>query len=340
MRKLMTIAMMVAAMAAFSQMQITKNKVLGGAAFGYLMTTVEDAAGDDVTDATTAFQIPAVDYLLEAKPNDMFKLYLYGGIGYYMAKNTVDGDTPPNGDCYASDLSFYLNPMAKGYFANNLFAKLALPYNYDSVTGQDEDADALAESSLDFVLSGGFDNREIEMHGLTPWDKFEKGMAFYAVYDMGVMGSFDYIDPVTGDTETEDDPELPSYFGVEGFYAHMMDGNMMLKPYLTYKMGMNEDADPDSYMNIGVEFAKDFNEQMNLEAGLNFGMWMLDDADAVGSDEDSYNYLDVDAQFNYYVMPELDVYGALGVAMDLTTEDDNPNYLFGLGAVYTMNLLK
>ncbi len=328
MKKIMTIAMVAIAAMAFSQMDITKNKLMLGAGFGYEMETV-DAGGDDVTSATMAFVIPGADYQFEAKPNDMFKLYLHAGVAYDMYKNTVDGDAPVNGDCFGSDLSFYVTPKAKAFFANNLFAKVELPYVYVSATDQDEDADAIAASGMDAIISGGFDNREIEMHMLTPWDKFEKGMAFYAFYDMGVMASYD------GDTIDD----LESFFGVEGCYAHQMEGNMMIKPYVNYKMQLNEDAAAkDSWMNIGLMFAKDFNEQMNLEAGLNFGMWMLDDAPAGA--EDSYNYLDVDAQFNYYVMPELDVFGLVGVAMDLTTEDDNPNYTFGLGAVYTMNFLK
>jgi len=277
-----------------------------------------------------AFVVPGVDYQFEAKPNDMFKLYLYAGLAYDMYKSTVDGDAPVNGDCFGSDLSFYVNPKAKVYLPNSLFAKVELPYGYVSATDQDEDAEAIAMSGMDATISGGFDNREIEMHMLTPWDKFEKGMAFYAFYDMGVMASYD------GDTIDD----LESFFGVEGCYAYQME-NMMIKPYVNYKMQLNEDAGfKDSWMNIGLMFAKDFNEQMNLEAGLNFGMWMLEDADLAGYPEDSYNYLNVDAQFNYYVMPELDVFGLIGVAMDLTTEDDNPNYTFGLGAEYTMSFLK
>jgi len=318
--------MMLLTAAAFSQLQITKNKVMGEAAFNYIMSTVT-VAGEDYDYAQMGFKVPGVDYQLEAKPNEMFKLYLYAGLAYDMSKYTVDGDAPANGDCYASDLSFYLNPMVKGYFQNNLFAKLALPYNYNSVTDQNEDADAIAITNMDMILSGGFDNREIEMHALTPWDKFEKGMAFYGFYDMGMMATYD------GD----DADELASYFGVAGYYAHMMD-NMMVKPYLVFKMGMNDKIDENKYFNIGLDFAKDFNEQMNVEANLDFGMCMLPDEDAAG--EDTYNTLSVDARMNYYVMPELDVYAGLGTLMDLTTEDANPYYGIEIGAIYTMNLLK
>jgi hypothetical protein len=172
MRKIMIIAMMLATMAAFAELNITKNKVMGEAGFGYGMTTVKDSV--DVDYATMGFLVPGVDYQFEGKLSEMFKLYLYAGLAYDMHKTTMDGESPAPFDVYASDLSFYLNPMVKGYFANNLFAKLALPYNYVSITEQHEDAEAYSVTGMNMILSGGFDNREIEMHALTPWDKFEK----------------------------------------------------------------------------------------------------------------------------------------------------------------------
>jgi len=113
---------------------------------------------------------------------------------------------------------------------------------------------------------------------------------------------------------------------------------MMVKPYLSYKMGLNDKVDENGYVNIGVEFAKDFNEQFNLEAGLDFGMIMLPDEDLAGNS--SYNSLEITTIANYYVMPELDIIGGIGMEMDLTTEDANPVYAFVFGAEYTINLLK
>ena len=324
MKKIMTIAMMVVAMAAFSQMQIGKNKLMAGAGLGYDMTTVTDMAGDDVSASAMTLYVPEVNYQFEAKPNDMFKLYLYAGLGYQMESFTVDGESA---DESAKTMDLYLNPMVKGYFANNLFAKIALPYNYMSYTAPIADAEAVALTGMNMILSGGFDNREIEIHALTPWNNFEKGMAFYGIYDMGIMASYD-------GTAAE---ELASYFGVAGYYAHMME-NMMVKPYLMYKMGMNDLVDESSYLDLGLIFAKDFNEKMNMEAGLNFNMHMLPEADAL--DNDAYNTLDVDAKVNYYVMPELDVFGGFGVNMDLTTEDANPIYSILVGAEYTLNFVK
>ena len=324
MKKIMTIAMMVVAMAAFSQMQIGKNKLMAGAGLGYDMTTVTDMAVDDVSASAMTLYVPEVNYQFEAKPNDMFKLYLYAGLGYQIESFTVDGESA---DESAKTMDLYLNPMVKGYFANNLFAKIALPYNYMSYTAPIADAEAVALTGMNMILSGGFDNREIEIHALTPWNNFEKGMAFYGIYDMGIMASYD-------GTAAE---ELASYFGVAGYYAHMME-NMMVKPYLMYKMGMNDLVDESSYLDLGLIFAKDFNEKMNMEAGLNFNMHMLPEADAL--DNDAYNTLDVDAKVNYYVMPELDVFGGFGVNMDLTTEDANPIYSILVGAEYTLNFVK
>jgi hypothetical protein len=247
-----------------------------------------------------------------------------------MYKNTVDGEAPDPTDVFGSNMYLSINPMVKAYLPNSLFVKVGLPFDYISMTPQVEDADAVAANGMNMWANFGFDNREIEKHGLTPWDKFEKGMAFYGKYQMGLMYSWD-------GTDVED---LPSYFGVEGCYAHYME-NMMFKPYLSYEMQLNEDAGfKDSWLDIGVIFAKDFSEQFNLEANLNFEMWMLEDADLAGMAEDSYNTLNIGAQANYYVMPELNVYGLFNTEMDLTTEDAEPVYVFGLGAVYTLNFIK
>ena len=127
------------------------------------------------------------------------------------------------------------------------------------------------------------------------------------------------------------------YFGVKGCYAYYED-NMMIKPYLSYRMGLNDKVDENGYLNIGVEFAKDFNEQFNLEAGLDFGMTMLPEENAAG--DDMLNTLMVGTGVNYYVIPELNLIGGIGMIMDLTTKDANPAYIFSLGAEYTLNFIK
>lgn len=317
----MTIAMMIATIAVFAQMEITKNKLILGGEFDYWMTTT------DPSQEGMSFTIPGAMYQFETKPNDMFKLYLHGMVAYQMYKNTVDGEAADPFDVFGSNLYLSLDPMVKAYLPNNLFVKVGLPFDYISMTPQVEDADAIGVQMLDMWAEFGFDNREIEIHGLTPWDKFEKGMAFYGVYEMGIMASVDGTDA----------EELPSYFGIKGCYAHYADA-MMIKPYLSYKMGMNDKIDENGYFNIGARFVKDLNEQMNIDAGLDFGMKMLPEKD--DADNDAYNTLVLDAQFNYYVMPELNVYGLFNMNMDLTTEDAEPVYALGLGAVYTMNLLK
>jgi hypothetical protein len=160
---------------------------------------------------------------------------------------------------------------------------------------------------------------------LTPWDHFEKGILGYAFYKMGLMYSFD--------GEAADD--LPSYFGVAGAYAHYAE-NMMIKPWLMYAMGMNDKVDEDGHFYLGLDFVKDFSEKVNLEAGFEYYMQMPADSDIDGASN-----LDFGALVNFYVMPELDVFGGFGYWMDMTKDNEtDPIITIKLGAEYTLNFIK
>ncbi len=335
MKKTLTIAMIMIAAMAFSQMEITKNEVLAGADFS--MGSYSPMYGMWAYDSKVQFMnftLPNVNYQFEAKPNDMFKLYLHADAGYMMSKYTYDGDAPPNGDVFAKAMYIALEPMAKAYLPNNLFVKLGLPFSYVNFTEQDEDADAYGVQVLDMWVNFGFDNREIEQHGLTPWDEFEKGMAIYGVFEMGVLESVD----------GEDTDDLPMYFGVKGCYAHQMEGNMMIKPYLSFITQLNEDAaDKDTEVVIGGMFAKDFNEKFNLEADLNFNILDTEHSTydaAAGEYLDMLWKMNVSARGNYYVMPELNIFADLGLSVDMSMEDTDMGIAYGLGAVYKFDFLK
>ncbi len=319
MKKIMALAMVIIATMAFT-MDITRNRVIGLLGLGYGITEVADLPVN-----TMGLSVPDINYQFEAKPNDMFKLYLYGELGYFMDKVTVDGEAADA--MSGSTLLLGLNPMGKLYLPNSLFAKVALPFEYSSYTSDLSGAEAVPVQGMDAEISFGYDTREIYIHGLTPYDLFEKGIVAYGFYNMGLMYSVD----------GEDADELPSYAGFYGAYAHYADA-MMIKPYLKYKMGMNDKVDENGYFNIGVDFGKDFSEQLNVTANLDFGMTMLPEEDAAGND--AYNELNVQAMAAYYVMPELAIGGGLGMYMDLTTEDANPVYLFMVGAEYTLDLIK
>jgi hypothetical protein len=339
MKKFLTLAVMILLVASYS-LDITKNKVEAGADFGMgsyspLYALVMPTGWTyDADDQFMNFTIPGVMYKFEAKPNDMFKLYLHGQVAYMMSKYTYDGDAPAGADNFASGIALELNPMGKFYLPNDLFVKVGLPFGYLNFTPRNDDADAIPFMGLDMFANFGFDNREIDMHGLTPWDLFEKGMAFYGVFSMGMMESID--------GESTDD--LPMYFGVEGCYAHQMEGNMMIKPYLSFMMQLNEDAAAkDTEVRIGGMFAKDFNEKFNLEADLNldildteFSTW-----DSVAGEAlDMLMKLNISAKGNFYVMPELNIFANLGMSMDLSMEETDMGMAYGLGAIYTMNLIK
>ncbi|MBU4486993.1 MAG: hypothetical protein KKD38_08700, partial [Candidatus Delongbacteria bacterium] len=279
MKKIIVIAMLLVSMMSFAQITTTKNELMAGADFTWGSYNPLGGEWSYVAeDNYMSFTIPGVEYQFEAKPNDMFKLFLHADAGYLMSKYTDDGDAPANGDCFASAMYFALEPMVKAYLPNNLFVKIGLPFGFMNLTKQDEDADAESGQKLDMWANFGFDNREIEMHGLTPWDKFEKGMAFYGKFEMGILETW----------EDEDTEEFQMYLGVEGCYAYYME-NMMVKPYLKYKMQLNEGSDTeplqkDSSIDIGAVFAKDFSEQFNLEAGLDFGIKMLEEENTAGDD--------------------------------------------------------
>jgi hypothetical protein len=335
MKKIITVVMMIATIAAFAQMETTKHKVLAGADFSMgSYSTLYEMWSYDAKLKFTNFTVPNVNYQFEAKPNDMFKLYLHADAGYMMSKLTYDGDAPANGDIFAKAMYLMADPMVKAYLPNNLFVKLGLPFTYVNLTEQDEDADAYGVQVLDMWAHFGFDNREIEMSMLTPWDKFEKGMAFYGVFKMGIMESVD----------GEDTEDLPMYFGVKGCYAHQMEGNMMLKPYLSFMMQLNEDAAPkDTEVVIGGMFAKDFNEKFNMEADLNLNILDTEFSTYDAAADESLDRLwkmNISAKGNYYVMPELNIFADLGLSMDMSMEDTDMGIAYGLGAIYTMNLMK
>ena len=319
MKKIMVLAIIMIAAMAFS-MEISRNRVMGMVGLGYGMTEVADLPVN-----TMGLTVPDINYQFEGKPSDMFKLYLYGELGYYMSSVTVDGEDAKGFG--GSTLLLGLNPMGKLYLPNNLFAKVALPFEYTSNTSDADGAEAIPVQEMNAIVSFGYDTREIYVHGLTPWDMFENGIVAYGFYDMGLTYSVD--------GEAAD--ELPSYVGFYGAYAYYADA-MMVKPYVQYKMGMNDKVDEDSYMSIGLDFAKDLNEQMNIQANLDFNMHML--ADAPEGMEDSYNDIYVDAMFGYYVMPELLVGAGVGYSQDLTTEDANGVTMIMLGAEYTLDLIK
>lgn len=331
MKKIMVLAIVMIAAMAFS-MEISRNRLMVGAELDYVMPAEKTTI--------MGMTIPGILYEFEAKPNDMFKLYLNGMAGYTMTQESYDGEAVV--DQWGSVMFLNLDPAAKVYLPNNLFGKIILPFDYYNIQPQymlgmdftttpptlvlDEEPDSYAVNSMDADLQFGYDTREIYIHGLTPWDRFEKGILGYAFYKMGLMYSVD--------GESPDD--LPSYFGIYGAYAHYADA-MMIKPYLSYEMQLNEDAAAkDAELNIGLDFVKDFTEQINLEAGLNYMMVMPEDSDIDGEAD-----LTLEALVNYYVMPELDVFAGLEYWLDQTKDNESdPSITIKLGALYELNFIK
>ena len=312
MKKIITVAMIIVAAMSFAQMEISRNRLDAGAEFEYTMRDKH---------ATMGFTVPAVSYEFEALPSEMFRMYLYGDAGFNMSKWGYDGEWD---DEFSKVFGINLAPMGKVYLPNDLFVKFGLPFMFANYAYGDNDA--VSVMGLDMFAHFGYDNRELYLQGMTPWGRFEKGMAFYGVFDMGIMYSED------GDSVDD----LPMHFGVEGCYAHYNDG-MMIKPYLSYMMQLNEDAGAkDAHLNIGAVYAQDFTEQLNLEAGLNYSMVMPEDSDVDGASD-----FEIGALVNYYVMPELNIFGGFGYWMDMTKDNDSdPMITIKVGAAYTLDFLK
>ncbi|MBN2790493.1 MAG: hypothetical protein JXR69_09920 [Candidatus Delongbacteria bacterium] len=315
MKKFLTLAVIMLLAASYS-MDITRNQLAGLVGLDYSMQDKTTGMG---------LYVPAVDYQFEGKPSDMFKLYLYSDLGYEMMKVSNDGeavDAASYGKMY-----FDLKPMGKLYLPSNLFVKVELPFSYTNVASDVDGLDAIPTMGMNLKAAFGYDTRKVYVHGLTPWDLFEDGILFDAFYQMGLMKSVDGEDAIDF---------VPAYFGVEGAYAYYKDA-MMVKPYLKYRMQMNEDTGAkDADLNIGVDFVKDFTEQFNLEAGLNYMMVMPEDSDVDGESDFA-----IGAGVNYYVMPELDIFAGFGYWMDMTKDNEtDPIMTFTVGAEYTLNLIK
>jgi len=323
--KKIIIAMFLVAMMSYGQ-EMTKQKVMFGGGFAYTMTTT------DPSQESKDFVIPNLGFQFERMWNDMFKLYFYGDLGYEMSKYTIDGEAPlpEDGysfDCFAKVLYGDFDIRGKFYLPNNLFVTVGMPMAIAQIWPQIEDTESARLITFDGSADFGFDNREIEMHMLSPWDKFEKGMAFYGSYTTGLVEVFD-------SQKTE---ELASYFSLNGVYAYMME-NMMVRPYVVYRMQLNEYFSKSSDLVLGAAYAQDFSEQLNLEANLGLTMHMLEDKDEFG--DDTINYFGVSGKANYYLTTELCVFGGMGVNKNLTTKDAEPTYVFSVGAVYTIDELK
>ncbi len=223
------------------------------------------------------------------------------------------------------------------------FVAAGLPVSYEMITPQIEDADAVSSTFVDVTLDIGYDDNKIDVKKLSPWAKFEDGIFGYAFFDYRVVET--YYDT---DSETK-----PISLGAYGQYAYDSDNyvkNSMIKAFMGVKYQMSDDVIrifPWEYtiahpyygtsidLSMGLEYAQDINEMINVNVGVSGISSMLDDEDG-----NSINALNIMSRVNYYPMPELNVYGGFGAETHLKEKDSQPDYKLYLGAVYTFDFLE
>jgi hypothetical protein len=349
--------------------EVTKNKIEAGGFFGYTFNNA------DLPLATTDFTIPYAKYTFESVQKETNKFFLNGDFGYNMFKTTVDGEAPEGMDVYASRLFVNIDPQMRIYLTkdmmaqkkkkaslreekeeeewddgeaaddgkNRWFVAAGLPVSYEMYTPQYEDADAVTSTFVDLSLNIGYDDNKVDIKKLSPWASFEEGVFGYGFFDYRLVETY---------YDTDSDTK-PLAFGAYGQYAYDSENyvkNSMLKLFMGVKYQMSGDAlrifpweytiaHPyvGTYMDIsmGLEYAQDITEMINVTAGISGISTMLDDEDG-----NSINAMNIITKVNYYPMPELNVFGGFGAETHLKEKDSEPDYKLYLGALYTFDLIQ
>jgi hypothetical protein len=348
--------------------EVVKNKFEGGLTYSHLFNTAE------LPVATTSMNLPMVKYYLETVQQERNKFYLTGTMAYNMNKTTVDGKVDEGADNFASDFYLLLDPQIRFYIPKETFSKLGnpdkkdeidndewqeptgdakssnkfffsmgLPIEYHNVTPQHEEAKTYTTTIIDMTANFGYDDKQVDIKKLSPYAKFQKGLFAYALFEYRLTESYDGESP----------DEMPMKFGIAADYATNLEKwvpNAMFKPFFSLKYQMKSDAIRifpweytrgyvGTYLDIsfGAEYAQDITKEFNLTALLSATTWQLDD-----EDKNSINSMKLCANLNYYPkkMPELNVFGGMGMEVHLKEEDKTPEFTFKLGALYTFDFLK
>lgn len=276
----------------------------------------------------TGFTIPRLDYKYEKMPYNFFRMYLYSGSGYQAVRSVWDREhrTDPEDnlehrtDTFSHDVFFYLNPMLKFYFPGSMFIKGGLPFNYSEFRKQFYNADAYGIMSLDMRLDLGFDNRNIEMSLLTPWNNFEDGFALFGFFKPNLMTSSDGKSP----------EELPMYLGMEAYYSKILKSHDMIKAYFKHSYQINENAaDRNTWITAGAIYAKDINSGLNSETDFSFEVDEREfsekyDISDQNDDVGTFFNINLRSKLNYYFIPVpvLNLFGGVNMSYDLTRDED------------------
>ncbi|MBN2789415.1 MAG: hypothetical protein JXR69_04445, partial [Candidatus Delongbacteria bacterium] len=266
MKKYIVISVFVFAFSLFSQFEITKHKGYASAGTGYLLNA-ERFTGNSLTNIA----IPYGSYRLEGKTDEKSMYYLYADGGFKMKKFSSSDELPVNeipsgstNESFAYDMNLQVNPMIKYFMKDSTFITFGLPFYFVSKQGYSVTRDDMmitSDMQLDVTSTFGYDTRDIEFHLLSPWDKFEEGIAAYGFFSKGLLKSY---------TDRDTKPESPLnqtqfIIGVEGCYSYLLEQyKLLLKPIVRYEQQLNDETYKYQWYTAKVFAAWDYTKKINF----------------------------------------------------------------------------
>ena len=104
-------------------------------------------------------------------------------------------------------------------------------------------------------------------------------------------------------------------FGVEGCYSYLLeDYKLLLKPIVSFEMQFNSDTDEYQWYTGKVFAAWDYSKKINVNGslGMKFGKTgeTEEDVDYIAKNNlaDNTTWFMIEAEVNYYVKPELNIF--------------------------------
>lgn len=355
MKKYLIVAVIILSFNLFSQFEITKHKGYASAGSGF-MINAERMTGNSLTNIA----IPYGSYRFEGKTNEKALYYVYADGGFRMNKfSPVDDSHPatPSGstdDSFAYDMNLHVNPMAKYFMKDSTFVTIGLPFYFiskqiESVTRPEDDMMITSDMQLDITATFGYDTRDIEFHVLSPWDNFEEGIAAYGFFSKGLLKSY-----TDWDTRPGSPLNQPAFiFGAEGCYSYLLeDFKLLVKPIIRYEQQLNDETYQYWWLSSNVFAAWDYSKKINVNGsvGMKFGdtgeTEEYIDYDPINNLAGNTTWFMIEAEVNYYVKPELNVFfGFEGESLLFANQEmgdwqRNASELnIRLGATYQLNFV-
>ncbi|MCG2761155.1 MAG: hypothetical protein L6407_08090 [Candidatus Delongbacteria bacterium] len=272
---------------------IIKNKLVSAASLSVLLNHERESEK-----TKREFDTPSFSYQFEIQPKKSLKFYCNADCGINLNRLTVDGEAPENMDSYEINSNINLAPELKMNASRTYFLKLGLPFYYNHTSPQKENTAVVDTTSLNFSSSFGFDSRESDIHAFSPWDEFERGLLAEFNYTTGIFYS--------ANSQDFDDLTNRIYFllSLSKFSERY---NLMLKPYISFEIELNDRIVDPIWFTAGVFSAWDYKMDINLNGymKIKYGQFDVDnDTDLWGTE----TFYQAGIGANYYIFKEFDLF--------------------------------